>query len=93
MTSPARCPCCHQPLPIGDTELLNPVEQLERACVDRGYLVTPDQRVTEAVAAELLGRSARTLEDWAREERIPVVRVHRRRTYRLADIAAILAAG
>ncbi|MFK3846541.1 helix-turn-helix domain-containing protein [Stenotrophomonas sp. NPDC078853] len=56
-------------------------------------MVTADLRVHESVAAELLGRSPRTLEDWARDEKIPTVRVNRRRTYRLADIAALLQEG
>ena len=53
-------------------------------------MVTADGRVHEDVAAELLGRSVRTLEDWARSDKIPTIRVNRRRTYRLSDIAALM---
>ncbi|WP_363800062.1 helix-turn-helix domain-containing protein [Lysobacter firmicutimachus] len=81
----SRCSTCGQPL----LTAVDP-EELERACRERGHLVTSDGRVNEQVAAELLNRSVRTLEDWARDGRIPVVRANRRRTYRLSEIARLL---
>ncbi|MBH1634995.1 helix-turn-helix domain-containing protein [Xanthomonas sp. SI] len=88
MTARAFCPCCGQRWP-GEETAIN-VDDLERDCRARGYMVTADGRVHEDVAAELLGRSVRTLEDWARSEKIPTIRVNRRRTYRLSDIAALM---
>lgn len=90
MDDPAFCPCCGQRWPAS-TPTVN-ADDLERDCRARGHMVTADGRVHEHVAAELLGRSVRTLEDWARSEKILTVRVNRRRTYRLADIAAMMRA-
>jgi hypothetical protein len=84
------CPACghtFDPAPAVD-----PVRALELVCRERGFLVTPDGRVREDVAAQLLGLAAGTLRNWSYgETRLPYVRVARRRTYRLTDIAAQLA--
>lgn len=90
MADPTFCQCCGQRLPASSPAIN--AEDLERGCRDRGHMVTSDGRVHEHVAAELLGRSVRTLEDWARSEKIATVRINRRRTYRLADIAALMRA-
>jgi len=88
----ALCPCCGSKLPSIDDRLADRMRELERACRTHGYLVTPDGRMREETAAELLGLSAGTLRNWSYMEPppIPFTRVARRRTYRLADIAAFL---
>lgn len=84
------CPTCGQsirPVPV-ETR----VAELEAACRAHGFLVTPDGRVREDTAAALLGLAAGTLRNWSYGERqLPFVRVARRRTYRLVDLAAFMA--
>lgn len=84
------CPNCGHRL---DAPVESPVEALERACRDRGVWVSPDGRVSEADAAELLGRATATLANWSyADQPLPFVKVRGRRTYRLADVANMLAA-
>jgi hypothetical protein len=69
------------------------LDELQLACVAHGYYVTPDGRVREEVAAELLGLAAGTLRNWSYgDSPIPFTSVARRRTYRLSDIAAFMEA-
>lgn len=88
---PALCPCCGRSLPsIGDRIAVR-LQELESACQNHGYLLTPDGRVREEIAAELLGLAPGTLRNWSYSETpLPFTKVARRRTYRLADIAALL---
>lgn len=68
-----------------------PEQSLERLCRDRGLPVTVDGRVSENVAAEILGRSPDTLRNWSYADApLPFVKVRGRRTYRLDDIAEML---
>ena len=70
------------------------MDALERACRDRGVWVSPDGRVGEADAAELLGRATGTLRNWAlAEQPLPFVRIRGRRTYRLRDISDFMEGG
>jgi len=66
------------------------VRELREACRRHGHLVTADDRVRENVAAELVGRAAGTLRNWALAggPLLPV-RVAGRRLYRLVDIAKL----
>jgi hypothetical protein len=52
----------------------------------KGYHVTPDHRVSELVAAVVLGVSPRTLERWRAEGTAPASVVIGRRWYWLADL-------
>lgn len=82
------CPNCGHPLGLAAE---SPVDALERACRERGLWVSLDGRVTEAVAAELVGRAPGTLRNWALgEQPLPFVRIRGSRTYRLTDIAAFM---
>lgn len=91
MTSHIACPNCgHEYVP----ETRTPVQELEVACRERGLFVTVDGRVTEQVAADLLGRAPGTLANWAYSDRpLPFVKVSGRRTYRLSDLAEFLRKG
>jgi predicted amidophosphoribosyltransferase len=81
------CAACGQPLPRTGAP-----DSLERICRERGLPVTVDGRVSEAVAAEILGRAPDTLRNWAYASApVPFVKVRGRRTYRLQDLAAFLA--
>ena len=91
MMATACCPCCGQAVP--DTQALADarLHELVTACHSHGYLVTPDGRVREEVAAELLGLAPGTLRNWSYSESpVPYTKVARRRTYRLSDIAAFM---
>jgi hypothetical protein len=61
----AECPHCGQTLPRdaagGETD---PVEQLQAWCDATGKWYSPDLRVHEDVAAEILGRAPGTLKNW-----------------------------
>ena len=61
-------------------------------CEEHGHTVTPDGRVPESVAAELLGVSAKTLANWRSLGAGP--RAYRLSgiTYRLRDLAEFLEA-
>lgn len=85
----ACCPNCgHHFLPAASA----PDVSLERVCRERGLPVTVDGRVSEQVAAEILGRSPDTLRNWSYADApLPFVKVRGRRTYRLEDIAQMLA--
>lgn len=91
MLESVKCPRCGHQI----ESLAEPTERRETdllmVCKERGYHVTADQRVSEAVAAELLGRSPRTVAHWAHEGSGPAfVRVRNRRTYRIGDLALLL---
>lgn len=60
-------------------------------CEARHVPILPGDRVSEHAAAQMLGRADGTLRNWAYADRpIPFVTVRGRRTYRLADIAAMI---
>lgn len=67
--------------------------QLTAAAIERGHRVTGDGYVTEAAAADLLGKAPKTLSGWrAAHEPIPWRRgAGGRVEYALADLAAFLA--
>jgi len=91
-TKPHSCPHCGQPLPGGEADQQREVEALAAALRAAGHLVTPDLRVREHVAAELLARSPLTLRNWAATGagRLESVKVAGRRTYRLAEVHALM---
>lgn len=68
---------------------------MRAACAERGLRVTGDGRVSEADAAALLNRRPNTLRGWRGTHRpIPFTREPTGRiSYRLADLAAHVAAG
>ena len=89
MTSQASstCPCCHQVLP----EVRSAGEELRDVLVARGVFVTFDNRVSESVAAELLGLAPGTLRNWSYgDAKLPYTQVARRRTYRLDVLAPLI---
>lgn len=94
MTVPSHCPHCGYSLVPREDAVASRLRELEHACQSRGLPVTGDQRVSEQVAAELLGRAPGTLANWAYGDgTLPYTKVSGRRTYRLADIAAFLESG
>ena len=94
MSIDACCPNCGHHFIARAQEPLTPAQELERACRERGLPVTIDGRVSEQVAAELLGRAVGTLQNWAYQDQpLPFVKVRGSRTYRLSDIAEMLAGG
>ena len=83
-----RCPKCgyHADDQAGQ------VEELAEAVRRAGHRVTPDMRITEAAAADLLGLAAATVKNWRGMHRpLPFVKVGGRATYRLRDLAEYLA--
>jgi len=85
------CPHCGQAMPEED-RLAAAARELADSCRAQGYLVTPDGRVREDAAAALLGMAPGTLRNWSylEDDRLPYVRVARRRTYFLSDLAALI---
>lgn len=82
------CPHCHG---TGRAMEPSPAERLREALERRSVHVTPDGRVSEAVAAELLGRAPGTLRNWqVAGGPIAAVKIRGRRSYYVSDIAAIL---
>lgn len=71
--------------------------QLKASALDRGYLVTGDDHVSEVCAAELLGRAPGTLRNWRHAARpLPFRRLGGTRgrvSYSLAVLAAFLVDG
>lgn len=85
------CQCCGQPVADPGARIEARVKELRDACQSTGRMVTPDGRVREEVAAELLGLAPGTLRNWSYgDSPLPFTRVARRRTYRLADLAAVM---
>ena len=79
------CPCCGQALP----EEIDPVAEMIAWCRSNGHPIYPGDRVSEATAAEILGRSPHTLRNWRSiGTGPPPVRVRGRVTYRLHDLVA-----
>ncbi len=77
----------------GDDALQARVEELRSWCAVRGHWIGPGDTVIEDVAAALLKRSPNTLRGWrSTDQRLPYERVGNRIRYRLADIAAFMAA-
>lgn len=69
--------------PVAETEAM-----LRRCAEERGYRITPDGYVSEAAAAELLGRAYNTVRNWRSQHRpIPFRRFLGRIEYSLADLA------
>lgn len=89
MTAGGCCPRCGYNL-AGD-----PVEELRAECERAGLVVFAGDRVTEATAAHLLGRSPATLRNWrSGAGPLPAVRTGAGRgrvSYRLVDLALHLA--
>ena len=88
-------PCPH----CGGTGYLAPVDpcelldKLETSCRERGLWVSPDGRVREDDAADLLGMKPKTLSNWRYGDgRLPFVKRSGRPLYALADLAEYLAA-
>ena len=81
------CPTCGQALPDA-TAQPDTLEQLRDACRERGIWVSPDGRVREADAADLLGRQPKTLANWRYgDQRLPFVIRAGRALYALEDLA------
>lgn len=71
------------PDPLAETEAM-----LRRCAEDRGFRITPDGHVSEAAAAELLGRAYNTVRNWRSQHRpLPFRRFLGRIEYSLADLA------
>ena len=87
------CPHCHgtgylQPPDAG--ELLC---DLEAACRERGHWISPDNRVREDAAADLIGLAPKTLRNWrSTDAPLPYILRKARPLYRLEDLAEYLAA-
>ena len=77
----------------GDGDSDGDLAQLTAAAIERGHRVTGDGYVTEAAAADLLGKAPKTLGGWrAAHEPIPWRRgAGGRVEYALTDLAAFLA--
>lgn len=90
--TPHRCPHCGQALPGAEADQQREVEALAQRLRAAGHLVTPDGRIREHVAAELLCRSPLTLRNWATTGagRLEPVKVAGRRTYRLAEVHSLM---
>ena len=87
------CPNCGHSLSSPERQS-TPAQRLEQACRDRALPVTVDGRVSEQVAAELLGRVPGTLANWAYGSApLAFVKIRGRRTYRLTDIAEMIDSG
>lgn len=86
------CPHCGQPMPTSRAEAIEAQVTTWRAwCRQNGRWVSPDDRVNEATAAELLGRTSFTLRNWrSAGQPLPFVRVRGRISYRLRDLALML---
>src|SRR4029450_6372250 len=97
MSDPATCPRCGYRLAQGnglDAAVVDLVAQLERACRERDYWISADGRVSEFVAAQLLGRTSVTLRRWrVNGAPLPFYRNAGRITYRLREIAEFLESG
>jgi hypothetical protein len=94
VTAAARhvCPCCHGTGYAPQAEPSELVEQLRDTCRERGTWISPDDRVRESAAAELLGLRPKTLENWrANGARLPFIKRAGRPLYALADLAAHIA--
>ena len=92
----SRCPCCRQPLQPHHALHAEQVEALagrmRQRCLEAGAWIGPDESVTEATAADLLGIAAGTLRNQRSEGRAPP---HLRRArgvirYRLIDLAGAM---
>jgi len=93
-TDEIECPRCAHRFRLADGDDAPSVEQLERACRERGFSITPDGRVSEQVTATLVGRAQGTLRNWRNGAGpvLPHYKMHGRVSYKLTDIAAYLAA-
>ena len=82
------CPHCNGTGYVSEAEPVEITADLERACVERGIWVSPDGRVREADAADLIGMAAKTLRNWRYvDRRLPFVTRSGRPLYALADLA------
>ncbi len=88
-----RCPCCGCEI---DPEPAVSVGDLRDYCRQHGLPIFPGGRVSELVAAELLGKASGTLKNWRCTHgpaQLPYVRSgggRGRISYRLADLADFL---
>lgn len=91
--TPNRCPHCGGRLAEPDPhDQQREVEALAQRLRQAGHAVTPDLRVREHVAADLLARSPLTLRNWAASGagRLQPVKVAGRRTYWLSEVVALM---
>src|SRR6185312_13209573 len=92
MTEQNLCPHCGQPMPLSRAKAIEAQMAAWRTwCKQNGRWVSPDDRVNETTAAELLGVSPFTMRNW-RSARQPLsfVRVRGRISYRLRDLAMMI---
>lgn len=88
MKGTAVCPCCGG---TGSAPAADHVAELREWCAVRNHVVLPGDRVSEHVAAEILGRAPGTLRNWASAARpLPFTTIRGRRTYQLMDLAEML---
>ena len=86
--------CPHCGALLDDDEPPCIVDQLKQACAEKDWPVFPGDRVSELVAAQLLGRALGTLRNWRSGSR-PLAFVRNgsgrgRVSYKLSDLAKFL---
>lgn len=86
------CPCCGTLVEMSHTEAVEArVKILRNLCVNRGWRVAGGDLVSEAIAADLLGKSKGHLRNLRLGGRpIPCRRVMGGWMYALGDLAAVL---
>ncbi|GAB3380309.1 hypothetical protein [Azotobacter armeniacus] len=84
------CPCCGQPLPIDPVEAQ--ADAIRTWCRDNGVPILLGDCVRRSDAATFLGRSEKTLSNWAAvDSPIPVRRLNGRAYYEIRDLAVFVA--
>ena len=86
------CPTCGQPMPVSRVEAVEArIAVWRRWCIENRKWVSPDDRVDENTAAELLGVSPFTMRNWRSADRpLPFACTRRRISYRLHDLAMMI---
>ena len=95
LTSVGRRECehCHGTGWAADCDAATHLEKLRSFVRERGFWISADERVREAVAAQLLGLKPKTLENWrGAGARLPHIKRGGRPLYALVDLAGHLAA-
>ena len=92
MTEHDLCPNCGQLMPTSRAEAIEArMAAWLTWCRDNGKWVSPDGRVDESTAAELLGVSPFTMRNWrSARQPLPFVRMRGRISYRLRDLAMMI---
>lgn len=92
MTEHDLCPTCGQPMPLSRAEAVEArIAVWRRWCIENRKWVSPDDRVDENTAAELLGVSPFTMRNWRSGDRpLPFACTRRRISYRLHDLAMLI---